>query len=107
MSDKYQIRISDRANASIRGIGYYIANNLCAPGTASAVMQRIESAIMSLDQLPNRYPLVDTDVSSQKGVRRMLVRKNYIVYYLVDNQNRIVHILAVTYARSDQTDVLP
>ena len=55
--------------------------------------------------MPRRYPLAEEEPLRKKGIRKMTV-KNFFVYYLVDEENRRVSVIAVVYGRRDQIAVL-
>lgn len=65
----------------------------------------MEKEIASLSAMPSRYPLVEEDPWHKKGIRKMTV-KNFLVYYSVDDENKIVWILAVIYGRRDRLSAL-
>ena len=55
--------------------------------------------------MPSRYPPIEEEPWHTKGIRKMPV-KNFLVYYLVDEEKKTVWVTAVVYGRRDQTAAL-
>ncbi len=75
------------------------------PETAAKWLDVLKREISALENLPNRFPLIEEEPWRTKGVRKQLV-KGFIVYYLVDEEQRTVTVLAVIYGRRDQAAAL-
>ena len=93
---KYKIIVSPTAKAQIKGITAHIRNRLFNPQAAKAIALAIKSAIASLATMPKR-----TAEGSSVGLRRMVVR-SYLVYYIIDDAERQVNVVAVIYGKRDQ-----
>ena len=93
---KYKIIVSPTAKAQIKGITAHIRNRLFNPQAAKAIALAIKSAIASLATMPKRTAEV-----SSVGLRRMVVR-SYLVYYIIDDAERQVNVVAVIYGKRDQ-----
>ena len=65
----------------------------------------LEEEIVSLSTMPSRYPVIDNDPASARGIRKTRAR-NFNIYYLVDDARKQVNILAVCYARRDQKRII-
>lgn len=65
----------------------------------------MQSEIKKLNSMPSRYPLTEEEPWRTKGIRRMPV-KNFLVYYLVDEEKKAVWVTAVIYGRRDQISAL-
>lgn len=103
MSDSnglYTVVYSPAAQNDVRSIYMYIAYELLAEETAIDQVKRIRTAIHSLDALPERFGAVDWEPWASMGMRKMPV-DNYIVFYLVDTQSRIVTVDRVFYTGQD------
>ena len=57
------------------------------------------------DQIPKRYPLVDKDPFRTEGIRKVIVNK-FLVYFWIDEVNRVVQVTAVIYEKRDQVKQL-
>lgn len=61
--------------------------------------------IDSLESMPARYPLTDEEPWRSYGIHRMTV-KNFLVYYLIDEEKKAVTVTTVIYGRRDQLTAL-
>ncbi len=99
--DRYYIDFALQAREQLRGIYFYIKNELCAPLAARRIVTQIKTEITSLETAPERLQLISEEPWHSKGVRRDRV-KNYYIYFKVDNEKKIVHVIGIIYARRDQ-----
>jgi len=76
---KYKIEITKQADADLRGIYEYIAFTLYEPEVAAGQLDRIESAIMSLDEIPERFRLYEKEPWYSRGLRQFPI-DNYIFF---------------------------
>ena len=102
---EYEVRITLQAQAHLREIRDYIAQKLLAPEAAKNTVQRLGTVTASLSQMPNRVPLIEEEPWRSEGVRVRAVR-NFLIYFWVNEAEKTVQIIAVIYARRDQTSVL-
>ena len=79
---QYDVKISHTALSDMEQIYSYIADRLLEPDTAMGQYNRIAEAIQSLDILPERCALVESEPERTQGLRQMLV-DNYSVFYIV------------------------
>jgi plasmid stabilization system protein ParE len=101
----YSIDISRRADNDMRNIYSYIAHELKEPKTALEQIERIETAINSLDDMPDRIALVSDERLASEGYRKLLV-DNYFVFYLINSGDRTVEISRVLYALRDWKNII-
>ena len=92
----YDVQITEEAERDLRCIFEYICNELCEPGTAGNLLNRMEERILSLEQLPYRYRRHDKEPWKSRGLRMMPV-ENYIVFYIPDDDTHTVYIVRVLY----------
>lgn len=97
--DKYEVRLLNRALQDLDDIYGYIARTLAEPGTATELIDTLESEILSLEYLPYRCPERRSGAYAKDGYRQLMV-KNYIVIYRVNEAERQVIVVTVRYARS-------
>ncbi|MCL1983242.1 MAG: type II toxin-antitoxin system RelE/ParE family toxin [Clostridiales bacterium] len=74
----------------------YIANTLMMPTIAKKQYLRIETAIFSLDQMPERFRQYEKDPWRSRNLRAMPVDK-YLVFYTVDKNNHTVTAIRIMY----------
>lgn len=101
MDREYRVKITPLALGQLVAIKEYIANILLAPQTADRILTLLESEILSLTWMPARCPLIEERRWQKHGVRKLLVRK-YIVYYWIDESVSVVYVVAVLYSGRDQ-----
>lgn len=99
---QYCIEFTLQAREHLNGIYKYIKNELSAPVAARRVVTLIKEEIASLTTSPERVQLVSEEPWFSLGVHRDRV-KNYYIYFIVDDVNKIVHVADIIYARRDQT----
>ena len=96
----YTVQITSRAETDLREIYEYIAYKLLSPPTAAWQLQRLEDEILSLDQMPNRYPAYLDEPWHSRGLRVMSV-DNYLVFYIPDATAQTVTVIRVMYGGRD------
>ena len=95
--DKYVIKIYARAYRDLDNIYTYIAKNLLAPDSALVLIDHLESAILSLEHMPERDAIRRMGIYAKGDYRQQFV-KNYIIVYRVYKQTKEVHIVTIQYA---------
>lgn len=98
--DKYTVKLYARAYQDMDDIYTYIAEHLLEPGTALNMVNELEKAIFSLEQMPERGALRRTGAYANGDYRQLFV-KNYVIVYRVLKENREVHIITVRYSPSN------
>lgn len=94
----FAIEITDEALADMEQLYNYIAFSLLSSENAFGQYNRIADAILTLDTMPNRFRILDSEPEHSKGIRRMLV-DNYSVFYVIMDEKVIV--TNVLYSASD------
>lgn len=96
----YQVSITDAAEYDLRAIFSYIAFELQSYANAVGQLERLESAINSLSEMPERYRRYDKEPWHSRGLRRMSV-DHYCVFYIPDKSSQSVLIIRVMYGGRD------
>ena len=101
---KYNIIRTDTADAGIRKIVLYIAQNF-GRETALKKLEEIESEILKLESDPYigtepRYPVL-----RRQGYRVLILEKD-LIFYKVDEINRRIVIYAVVDQRQDYLNII-
>ena len=68
-----------------------------SPENAEKQLERLEKQILSLDEMPERFPRYGKEPWHSRGLRFVAV-DNYIVFYLPDVEEQVVTILRVMYS---------
>lgn len=79
----YNVKITPNALKDMEDIYDYISNELQVPENAMVQYDRISSAILSLDEYPERFRLVLFEPEHSQGLHQMVV-DNYSVFYLIE-----------------------
>ena len=98
--DKYSVKLYARAYRDLDEIYAYIANTLSEPGTALNMVDALEEAIFSLEQMPERGAIRRIGIYANAGYRQLFV-KNYVIIYRVLKEKKEVHIVTIRYAPSN------
>ncbi len=94
--DNYVVKLYARAYRDLNGIYTYIAKNLLEPGTALNMLDELEKAIFSLEQLPQRGAIRRVGTYANGDYRQLFVQ-NYVILYRVLKTKKEVHIVTVRY----------
>ena len=101
----YKVKLTDHAVAQLEEAVIYISKVLQASTVAKHWAARVKKELASLSTMPARYPLTEEEPWHTEGVHKMSV-ENFLVYYWIDEEKKIVWITAIVYARRDQLRVL-
>ena len=96
---QYDVKISHAPLTDMEHIYSYIADRLLEPATAMGQYNRIAEAIQSLDILPERCALVESEPERTQGLRQMLVDNYSVFFYIVGEDT--VSVARVLYSASD------
>lgn len=90
------IKYTEQARMDIRKIYEYISYVLLVPETAQKQVQRIFKAIRSLGNMPLIHKLYDEVKWGSQGLRALPV-DNYMIFYIVKENENAVWIIRVIY----------
>ena len=96
----YSIVLTEAAQADLSAIFQYISVELQSVQNASAQFSRLENAIASLGQMPERYRVYDRKPWRGRNLRIMPV-DNYLVFYIPTRSDSIVTVVRVMYGGRD------
>lgn len=91
MTESYKVGYSVDALDDLHVIYSYIENELLVPEIAAAQLGRIRKEVCSLDFMPERYALVERGPWHSMKMHQLPV-DNFIVYYLVDDEEGAVTV---------------
>ena len=104
-SDRYNYVLTEIAETDVDEAFEYIANEMVNPEAASAFAEALEATIAEIYKTPNTGRPVHNPYLKRDDIRRVLV-KNYIAYYLIDEEEAKIVVLRVVYNRRDQDKIL-
>ncbi|MET1248973.1 type II toxin-antitoxin system RelE/ParE family toxin [Sporolactobacillus sp. STCC-11] len=94
----YNLIMSISAVNDLQEISRYIAKELQEPETAQKLVAKIKRTVMSLSEMPTRYPCVTDQYLASRGIRRIVV-DHYLVFYLIHEEDRVVSIIRILYSK--------
>ena len=97
---KYEIRLSIKAKNDIKSIINYIDYALARPIIAEKYAKLIKNEIQRLEYFPQKFAVIDNDIIENKDIRKLII-KNYIAFYRIDEEAKIVNVDRVLYGGSD------
>lgn len=103
--ERYEIVVHRTAETDIRDIVGYISKTLREPDTAHAMSKRFQEAIMSLSSMPERFPIVPDNYLASFGIRITSVG-NYLIFYVVNQEEHRVDISRVLYGKRDWIKII-
>ena len=102
---KYKVITLQHAKKELVEIQQYITEELQSPQAAFDFVDDIEEQILNLEHMPKRFALVDDERLASKGVRLIPV-KNFLIFYVVDEEAKTVNIVSVMYGKRDWMNLL-
>lgn len=102
---RYDVQYTEPAENDLAEILRYIAVTLSEPIIAQRMLTTIEKAIDSLSPMPYKCPLVDDEHLAHMGYRKLHI-KNYIAFFTINKEARIVSVERILYARRDWLHIL-
>ena len=96
----YRIEYSEQAKNDLSKIYHYIKDELFAPIAADSTIRHILYEIQALETFPFRYPLSERKREHLLGIRKLTV-KNYLVFYLPNQETQTVSVVRVIYSGRD------
>ena len=102
---RYQVRITKTAENDLNSAADYIEFNLLNPQAADNLLDKAEEVIGKLSASPKAHRLVDDPVLRDWGIRFVAVN-NYLAFYKIDEESKIVYIIRFLYGRRNWADIL-
>lgn len=97
-TEKYTYKFTQIAEAELDTIFDFISRNLPSPIAAKKLMAKIEKQIDRLAMFPFSASKCQNDDLHRQGYRKLII-ENYIVFYLVDEDNKTVIISRIIFGR--------
>lgn len=103
ISPKYKIVFTEKAKNELERIYEYISKEFKANRVAENLVMKMKNTIMRLERFPLSCESV-RDIGSNQ-YRKLLV-DNYIVFYIVNNENKSVIIARIIYGGMEYSSFL-
>jgi addiction module RelE/StbE family toxin len=95
-SKKYKIKFTSKASYDLDENLSYMKNELYSDSSAKKFLESVESKIMNLSEFPFSCNYVSDNFLKRKGYRKLIV-DNYIIFYIVNENSKIVIIMRILY----------
>ena len=102
---KYSLKLTPRANKDLEEIYNYISKELHAEESATKILAKIETSIMTLKKFPLSCNYVADEFLRLKGYRKLIV-DNYIAFYIVNEEKEYIVVMRVLYGRQKYQSLL-
>ncbi len=102
---RYIVEISHTADADLRSIFKYIAFTLQSFQNALEQLNRLEECIMGLEMMPQRFRQYEKEPWHSRGLRILPV-DNYLIFYIPNEETKVVTIIRVMYGGRDVDKLL-
>lgn len=96
----YSVELTLQARYDLAEIFKYIAVDLQSVQNATNQLTRLENAIASLDQMPERFREYDKEKWRERNLRVMPI-DNYLVFYIPTHNDHKVTVLRIMYGGRD------
>jgi addiction module RelE/StbE family toxin len=103
--NKYMLKITPKAAEDLEDIYRYISEKLFAEASARHLLEKIEKNILRLKDYPFSGSLVADEFLREKGYRKLIV-DSYVVFYVVNESEKLAVIMRILYGRQKYQDLL-
>ena len=100
MQNKYKVKFTPLAESDMDGIYRYIFDTLGVPIAALNLIEEIEEKVKRLEDMPYSCPAAEDELLKLKGYRKLVV-KNFIAFYMVSDNEKLVTVMKVVYGASN------
>ena len=97
---KFVVEISEIAERDLENIISYLRYNLSGDIIADKYKILFKQELKDLENIAGSMPILSEDLTGHKNIRKINVR-NYIVFYIVDEENSKVLVLRIGHAFMD------
>jgi len=102
--DEYKIRYTTNAIEDLMEIRHYLLFELQDSIIAEKFINSICEEIRKLSQLPRRFQIVESSPWKERNTHRMIV-ENHLVFYQIDDENKVVYISRVLSCRQNINNI--
>lgn len=102
---KYKILRTDKADDQLREIILYIADDSGSIDVALNYLDKIETAINRLEDFPLSGNIPRYSILRKQGYRVLIVER-HMVFYKIDEKNRVVTVYAIVDGRREYKNLI-
>ncbi|MCL2761691.1 MAG: type II toxin-antitoxin system RelE/ParE family toxin [Treponema sp.] len=99
------MNITDIAEGDILSTVEYIAEVLQNTIAANNLLDEIEKCEIKLEYTPHIYPFVSDEYLAKKGIKFIMI-KNYIIFFVINEDDNIVNVIRFLHGRRDWKNIL-
>ena len=97
---KYKVQLSIQAKNDYKSIIRYIKYELLEPIIAEKYAKLIKNELNSLEYQPQKFAIIDYDIIKKYNFRKLII-KNYIAFYRINEDEKIVNVERILYNGTD------
>ena len=97
---KYKIEFSKTAAHDLENIIFHLRYNLSGDITADKYKLLFKQTLKDLENTASSFPILDEKLTGHKNIRKVNVR-NYLIFYIVNENSSKVSILRIWHAFMD------
>ena len=97
---KYIVEISETAEQDLKNIISYLKYSLAGDIIADKYKILFKQELKNLENIAESMPILDENLTGHKNIRKVNVR-NYIIFYIVDEENSKALVLRIGHAFMD------
>ena len=101
----YTVRLTDTAKQDLREIAFWIAEQSKDKEIAKRFVGELRETCKKLDTFPNAGAIPKDRVIRSEGYR-FTVHKEYLIFYLVDEEKKQVNVMAIFNAKKEYMRVM-
>ena len=101
----YTVRLTDTAKDDLREIAFWIANQSKDVDVAKKFVVELKAECIKLDSFPYAGAFPKDRVLKSMGYR-FVVYKEYLIFYLVDEKEKHVNVMAIFNSKKDYMRVM-
>ena len=101
----YNVTVYDSAQDDIRDAMRYLSKTLLEPDTARDLLLRFQKEILSLANMPERFPLVFDPYLASLGFR-VTSTGNYLIFFTVRKKAHKVDVVRVMYGKRNWAELI-
>ena len=97
---RYKVQLSNQAKNDYKGIIWYIKYQLLEPTIAEKYAKLIRNELNNLAYQPQKFAVIDYDIIKKYNFRKLII-KNYIAFYRINEDEKIVNVERILYNGTD------
>lgn len=101
----YKLDITKNFNDDLSDVLSYISHKLHSPVAAKHLLINTEEKVSLIHDNPHLYPVHHKEKLAESGYHYAVV-SNYLMFYTIDEANKIIHMARFLYGGQNISDIL-